>query len=339
VGPLTSTPHHVRHAVVFEEDVGATRRAVARMVAPIPAVEQADVELVVTELATNIVRHALAGGYVLARPLEAGVELVAVDHGSSQQPAPVTPRSVAAWSLAPTRGLGVGLATVERLATTFDLYATSAGTVVLARLGDGDLVGNGRCAWGGVNVPRTGESVSGDAWTVVERHDGTLLAVLVDGLGHGPAAAVAATAAISEIEGSATLDLDALLERISERMRPTRGGVIGIAVVDPATNEVSYVGVGNVSACVVSDATRHLASRDGVVGGGAPRPKSTCMRTPWTPNAVLVLASDGVRAHWDFPAFPGLLGHDPVVVAATLLRDHERGTDDAAVLVVQDRRR
>jgi hypothetical protein len=114
--------------------------------------------------------------------------------------------------------------------------------------------------------------------------------------------------------------------------------VIGIAVVDRASDQVSFVGVGNVSACVVGSATQYLPSRDGIVGGGAPSPRPTRAQAPWAPNAALVLASDGVRAHWDLAARPGLFGHDPVVAAATLQRDYDRGTDDTAALVVHDLR-
>jgi hypothetical protein len=68
----------------------------------------------------------------------------------------------------------------------------------------------------------------------------------------------------------------------------------------------------------------------------APRARDAAYR--WGPGAVLILATDGLRSRWDPLAYPGLLGHDPAVIAATLYRDHARGTDDAAVLVVADTR-
>ena len=55
------------------------------------------------------------------------------------------------------------------------------------------------------------------------------------------------------------------------------------------------------------------------------------------PNGVLevVLHTDGVTDRWDLAAYPGLVTHQPVVVAATLLRDAGVRRDDAGVLVVK----
>jgi hypothetical protein len=50
------------------------------------------------------------------------------------------------------------------------------------------------------------------------------------------------------------------------------------------------------------------------------------------------MATDGLRTGWDPGAYPGLVGHDPVVVAATLHRDQGRRADDVAVLVIEDLR-
>ena len=55
-------------------------------------------------------------------------------------------------------------------------------------------------------------------------------------------------------------------------------------------------------------------------------------------DRAVVLSSDGLRSQWGLEALGGLLGREPAVVAAALLRDNARGTDDATVVVVQDRR-
>jgi hypothetical protein len=45
--------------------------------------------------------------------------------------------------------------------------------------------------------------------------------------------------------------------------------------------------------------------------------------------------SDGVSAHWTLDAYPGLRQHDPLTIAAVLLRDFSRGRDDATVVVAK----
>jgi serine/threonine protein phosphatase PrpC len=63
-------------------------------------------------------------------------------------------------------------------------------------------------------------------------------------------------------------------------------------------------------------------------------PVLTC---PWPPQATLVLWSDGLRSRAAAqPQDAGLLARDPALVAATLYRDHNRGSDDATVVVVRN---
>ncbi|MBG0812617.1 SpoIIE family protein phosphatase [Planomonospora sp. ID82291] len=80
MGALTQAEHQ-RHVIAAEEDVGAVRRAVAATARRLPCLREGEAELVVTELATNVLRHARAGGYVLHRPSGEGLELLAVDRG------------------------------------------------------------------------------------------------------------------------------------------------------------------------------------------------------------------------------------------------------------------
>ncbi|HXM56677.1 MAG TPA: hypothetical protein VOB72_14870, partial [Candidatus Dormibacteraeota bacterium] len=182
---------HRRLAVREEEDAGALRRAVAALARSRPAIRGGQAELVATELATNIVKHATSGGYVLYRPLDPGIELVAVDRGPGLRRLPVegwrswASPDVAHRPVLRRDGLGAGLTTVERLASTFDVYsARDLGTVVLARLGVGEAGRKWPFDWGAVNVPLDGEDESGDGWAVAA--DGGLAALAVDGLGHGP---------------------------------------------------------------------------------------------------------------------------------------------------------
>jgi len=215
-------------------------------------------------------------------------------------------------------------ATVERIAPFHKLRCTSA----LRDPGGG-----------GINVARADETDSGDAWTVTPVAPGMVAALLVDGLGHGPAAAAAAGAALASFAQQPTHDLNLLVQRAHDAMQPTRGGVLGAAIIDRDQDETTFLGIGNVTACVASHGTTaYLPSRDGTLGGHLSAPRGRAVRTRWEPKATLILASDGIRGHWDLASYPGLLDHDPAVVAATLHRDHERGTDDVAVVVVHDLR-
>ena len=56
---------------------------------------------------------------------------------------------------------------------------------------------------------------------------------------------------------------------------------------------------------------------------------------PWLASSVLILQSDGVSANWNAANYPGLMQHEPALIAAVLYRDLCRGTDDATVVVAK----
>jgi anti-sigma regulatory factor (Ser/Thr protein kinase) len=337
-----SQPAHHRFAVRQEEDAGALRRAVGALARSRSGIRSGEAELVATELATNLVKHATAGGYVLYRPLDAGIELVAVDSGPGMR----NVREWRSWAgdaadpgpALHRDGLGAGLVTVQRLASTFDVYSRrDAGTVVLARLGVGGPAGSQAFGWGAVSVPQDGEVESGDGCAVAA--DGWLAALVVDGLGHGPSAYAASRAAIAAFGERPEADVADLVRRAHVAMRGTRGGVVAVCRIDPGAGELTYAGVGNIAGRLFLGGDEWgLVSREGMLGTHLPAPAIRPGRHPWGPGATLVLASDGLRSHWDRHAHPGLFERDPVVAAATLHRDFARGHDDALVLVIRDSR-
>lgn len=270
------------------------------------------------------------------RRVGGGIELLAVDSGPGIPPGSTSAiRTEAAAS--PRGGLGVGLSAVRRLSAVFDCYSGPAGTIVLARLNGAAPCANAGFSWGGVNVPLGGAGESGDGWAVAA--NGHLTALVVDGLGHGPEAAAAAQAAISVFGPRPEVGLERLLQRAHEAMRGTRGGVLAICAIDPAVGELTYAGVGNITGRLLrGPESQGLVSHDGTVGTQLSPPRARLWAHRWNRDATVVMASDGLGRHWDLSAYPGLLSHDPAVVAAVLHRDHARGTDDATVVVVRGAR-
>ena len=197
------------HCIPITEasQVAAVRRTALQMAdyAELSEPETGALALVVTEAATNLVKHAQAG-HVLLRALDEaegpGVELLALDTGPGM--AQVEQCLQDGYSTAGSPGTGLGA--ITRLATLWDLYSVPGhGTALLARVVRRVAAAStGRpprrsasvpLAVGVVCVPYPGETVCGDAWMVVQQAE-CCLVLVADGLGHGLAAADAAYAVV-----------------------------------------------------------------------------------------------------------------------------------------------
>jgi hypothetical protein len=130
-----------------------------------------------------------------------------------------------------------------------------------------------------------------------------------------------------------------VVSELHQAMIGTRGGVLGLTLLDRAAERASFTGVGNITGRIVTGTeSRHLIGHPGMLGTHLRPPKPRTDVQPWNPGSRLIVTSDGIRTQWDTSPYPGLLDHHPTVAAATLHRDLTRGTDDATVLIVQDLR-
>jgi len=289
--------------------------------------------LVATEMATNVMKHGKQGEILLRAARDASraaVELLALDKGPGI--ANLAQSLSDGFSTQATPGTGLGA--IRRAASVFDVFtAPGRGTAVLARLGAAAVPGPWECD--GVCVPKRGETVAGDRWAVAEA-PGLARVMVVDGLGHGPDAATAAEAAVTVFQARPTVSLSVLLEECHGALRPTRGAAVAVAEVDLAAGQVRFAGVGNVAASIrTASDTRSLVSLNGTMGHGQVRVRE--FTYPWPADGLLILASDGLKTHWSLQDYPGLAARRPALVAAVLYRDHQRGSDDATVVVLRSR--
>ncbi|MEM5365693.1 ATP-binding protein [Paraburkholderia azotifigens] len=327
------------------------------------------VALIVTEAATNILKHAQHGELLVrALPSDAagtlahGVEIIAIDKGPGMQDVGLAFRDGSTTAGSP----GTGLGAIQRLSEEVSVYSQPRlGTVLRAVVrsrGSNDraparaLRAEAGTDIGGVCVPYPGESVCGDAWGVETDQHG-LTVTVADGLGHGPDAHVAAAGAVDVARRRAGRSPASLMELAHGALRPTRGAAVAIARLDLARSQLEFAGTGNISASIfnvgrpalvgggstrgtsaasASDGARNswqLTSRNGIVGHTMR--DSQEFAVPWTRDALLILHSDGIGTRWELGAYPGLHLQPAVVIAAVLYRDFSRRRDDATVVVVK----
>ena len=297
---------------------------------------------VVTELATNLAKHARQGE-ILLRPLHGpdgaahGLEVVAIDKGPGIPDVALSRRD--GYSTSGT--LGHGLGAIERQSDRFGWYTHRTGTAIAATLWR-DTGGNGqdgpRLEIGAAHVSKAGEIVCGDAWSWRAR-PGRLSLFVADGLGHGLPAYEAANAAIAVFTRSHETGPARLIDDVHAALKPTRGAAVAGLASDLERGTVSYAGLGNISGTILlpTGARQNMVSHNGTAGHAAGRIQE--FHYPLPPGAIIVVWSDGLQTQWDLNAYPGLRNQPPGLIAAVLYRDFSRRRDDTTVVVVKERAR
>lgn len=312
----------------------ARRRAVAAATAlGFDEVRTGQLAIVATELGTNLLKHG-GGGRLLVGNGGERIELLALDRGPGM--ADVAACLADGFSSAGTAGNGLGA--VRRLAQVFHVASwPGKGTAVLACL---SRQGETACEppreepVGGVCVAKPGEQACGDAWAAHVDGTGGRTLFMVDGLGHGTEAAVAANEAVAQFQRSRHEPPAQIVQAVHQALRHTRGGAVAVARIDPASATVAFAGLGNIAAAVVGGGTvRRMVSHNGTAGHNAR--KVQAFDYPCGPDALLVMHTDGVSTGWALEAYPGLQRMHPLLVAGVLYRDFARGRDDATVVAAR----
>jgi anti-sigma regulatory factor (Ser/Thr protein kinase) len=324
-------------------DVDRARRAALQLAQELRFSEQDNdrVALVVTEAATNIVQHAKRGELLLRAVLletPALLEVLALDQGPGMANVAEALRD----GFSPGGSSGLGLGTISRLSTCFDITSTPGkGTAVLARIAPAAAKSAWEpgLEWGVVCVAKRDEELCGDSWAVTPGTAQTTVLV-IDGLGHGALAFEAARQVVSAFWEQTRLNPGALLQTIHEAMsktRTSRGAVVAVAAIDWRRRELRFAGAGNIAGALVPVEGRvsSLVSHSGTVGENVTRFQE--FTHSWPDRGLLILSSDGLSGSWDLASYPGLSRKHPSLIAGVLYRDFASRRDDVVVLVGRER--
>ena len=189
--------------------------------------------------------------------------------------------------------------------------------------------------FGVASRPFRGEIESGDLHSVIARPTGALIAV-VDGLGHGYEAAVAAKTAIVTLTAQAHQPVAALVRLCHQALIRTRGVAMCIASLEWRGETMTWTSVGNVAAVLLRRdggghlEREHIFMRNGVVGHRLPPLR--VMTLEIKKGDLLILATDGLR-----DGFYSNVNLDelPQYTADRILAEYGKVTDDALVLVAR----
>jgi hypothetical protein len=187
--------------------------------------------------------------------------------------------------------------------------------------------------WAIAGRPLAGETESGDLHVVAPFDGGTLVAV-IDGLGHGPQAALAARAAAEVLMEHPSDALSRLVVWCHEALRKTRGAVMTLASFRSRGAELTWMGIGNVEGVLLRADDKRASDaaplRGGVVGFRMPAFREATVSLAC--GDTVVLATDGIRSGFSRGRSAAA---SPAHLSASILADHGKTTDDAMVIVAR----
>jgi serine/threonine protein phosphatase PrpC len=188
--------------------------------------------------------------------------------------------------------------------------------------------------WSSAAATMPGEAESGDRCWAGAVANGMMFAV-IDGLGHGRAAAAASDIAIATLERHAGDTLIQLLRSCHESLRGTRGVAMSLAVFNTEDAMLTWIGVGNVEGTLLrrdAGPCDQLLLRSGVVGIQLPVLQLSAVAVK--PGDILTMVTDGVSGQR-----PLRVSMDGRIesMAHGILASGCKGTDDALVLVARYR--
>lgn len=310
--------------------VGHARRIAQKLAeqSGFDATDAGRVALVVTELASNILKHASNGElHLRALPgMTLGIEVIAIDRGKGFD---LQDCMADGFSTRGTQGIGLG--SMLRQAQVFDVYTDARGTVLLTRFYPRASAVND-LRMGVTQHSLHDDPACGDVWELAFKGSSVSI-LMIDGLGHGLEAEDAAKAGAMAFNREPFADPGVLLEEIHHDMRGTRGGAVAVAQFHGEQDRLRFIGIGNIGATLIGeDKPRGLASHPGIVG--LQYRKIPVVDYAECTGKLLVMYSDGLQSRWNLRDYPGLMYRHPAIIAAVLHRDFCRGRDDVTVLVI-----
>jgi anti-sigma regulatory factor (Ser/Thr protein kinase) len=293
-----------------------------------------EIDIIVSEMVSNLVKHA-NGGKLLVRLFEEehlqGIELISMDDG----PGMTDVTRMVKDGVSTKNTLGHGLGAMKRLSDVFQVYSQKDwGTIILARVYNEPrphFRKPSQTEIGSVILPKPGETACGDGFFSIVTRDEVRL-FLGDGLGHGPDAQHAVMKAGEAFMACNESDPVQIIRTLNLAAKKTRGLVGTVAIFDKSAKKWRICGVGNISTRIYSPAgSKNYMSYNGIIGLNVSN-NLNVQEVNYEKGQYIILCSDGIKSKWDVLKYPMLLRYDLSVMAAIILKDYARLTDDMSAV-------
>lgn len=314
---------------------------------------------IISELATNLIRYAGRGTIRVCRNDQHGcvdIDILATDNG----PGIADIDRAMSDHFSSGGSLGLGLPGVRRMADHFWLRSdVNGGTQVYARK---RIAGNplpagtvpAPFAAAGIPVrakvsapqaplpqpwevgvslrPCPGFVVSGDRALCLPINEGVLFGI-IDASGHGPCADAIAGQLEALFMDNDSADLGQLMHRFAGALKGSIGAAAGLVYLNRINGVFDFLGVGNTRIMQMGSNHWRGVSREGVLGGGAPRHLPQTGRLQC--GDLLLLWTDGIPEGGCAELVRPLSSRSVDDIASALVSTRGRPYDDASCLVVR----
>lgn len=296
-------------------------------------------ELVCNEIVSNQVKY--AGGKGLVQIWEEQgrypcLDLFALDYGPGIANLPAAKED----GFTTTGTMGKGLGAIIRLSAESEFYTLPMGMSLHAPW-------HGTAIWARFYQQETPPAQAYQAGYYIRAyqddvHNGDMICQMpqagrmrwlhADGLGHGVEAAETVKGSCGVLDAEA--NLETMLERLSSRLRGTRGAVAMTCEVEMSEQKARICGVGDMDAYLICNgAKRTIGFSPGVLGHAHRHFVTEEISFPQ--QALLITSSDGLRKSWGLDTFPGLWRLHPQFIAMFLGLVVGRNNDDKSVFVIR----
>lgn len=292
-----------------------------------------EIDIIVAEIVTNLVKHA-GEGQVLVKLVEEhglqGIEIISIDNG----PGMTDVSRMVADGVSTKNTLGQGLGAMKRLSDVFQVYSQKDwGTVILIRVFEQQtpvFKKKQKTEIRSVVVPKPGETACGDGFYFTETSEHIKL-FLGDGLGHGPYAEAAVEKAGEAFLNCSETNPVEIIRVINAAVKKTRGLVGTVAIFDLQEKKWQLCGIGNILTRISGAGNiKNYLSYNGIIGLNVPN-TIHLQEVAFEKDQCLVMCSDGIKSRWDTAKFPVINRYDLSILAASILKDFARNTDDMSV--------
>jgi anti-sigma regulatory factor (Ser/Thr protein kinase) len=341
--------HHTSFHISDRSYISLIKREIHKIASGLNFSENAiaEIDIIASELTSNIVKHAGARGEILVKALNSsseyreekitGIEIISIDSGPGMDVARMMKDGVST-----TNTLGQGLGAIKRLSHEFDLYSMPGwGTVVLSRYfleyDDTYKAPTEGLTINTIMVPKPGETVSGDGGAY-KLADNKFYLLVCDGLGHGPDARTASAAAERFFSTANETEPSEILAAMHPAVKYTRGAVATVLRYDNTSKELSCCGIGNISSRIICySGNKTFMSYNGTVGLNRPSVLHD-QKMKIDDLQYIIVTSDGLKTRWELTKYVNIWKHDNSILAAVLYKDFSRRTDDSLVVVVSKKK-